>query len=502
MHIGMNDVVTDGYIGSTELTKMYKGSTLMWEKIITVLSPLRNVLVGDDLGILTLYFNFPNDLYLTLPRDSDLALLPEAEVLETINVITANGVTVRGLYDDSEDYGMVFASQEYNNPDSFPVWQWYSGAVGNMSVPYVPYSAAVPILVDSINTNNSAYQYIKVLSDGFRKIKWGDDLSGKRIYFELIDNFYAMIPSGLDTPVLSTTNNTIYTYNDDDHNAMIHDDVSTVYYDYDLSTSSLLTNIKSVVFHDGVQFVTEIDPSNYCLECMFIKDDHLKLIKESDDLAGKTIQLNFPDNLAELLNATGNNSYYAIEGNEGADYVRMQLDYGTTGTPAKKYCFISLQTLTTTYELYGQVEGALPMINESSVVVPADAKKITSVDDSLVPYFCMRIGEENLRDVLVGDDLSGATLYCSFPEEYMGCINDVQVIQCGTDNYITHHYESAMGMLEYIKVYYNGVEAKTLYVNDDYNVWINSSEYTLPKDFGSVTSITNTDAIYPYIKIR
>lgn len=125
-----------------------------------------------------------------------------------------------------------------------------------------------------------------------------------------------------------------------------------------------------------------------------------------------------------------------------------------------------------------------------------------------------------LRNVRVGDDLSGKTLYFQIPEngfeeiadEFYGYNDDRLVISCGVNNYIEEYYWwSRFSRGGGLKLYYNGqsnadIYEKTVeqYGSEDPETivsYTNLSSIVLPEDFGVVSGILDETAMYKYIFI-
>lgn len=108
------------------------------------------------------------------------------------------------------------------------------------------------------------------------------------------------------------------------------------------------------------------------------------------------------------------------------------------------------------------------------------------------------------RNIQVGDDLSGKTIYFEFPDDfYDSILNDVAG---GQSNVIT---TSSHSILEYSNIY-NSVATvskdswmNTIYYanTDTAEVYSNLTEITLESDWGKVTSINENLSAYNYIYI-
>lgn len=107
-----------------------------------------------------------------------------------------------------------------------------------------------------------------------------------------------------------------------------------------------------------------------------------------------------------------------------------------------------------------------------------------------------------LRNIKIGDNLSGKTLYLSFPRDSYKDINNTttsNIITIDNDTYIAYMYSNNK---HYIYVRYDG---KSYYIyaknNSSTNPYLNYVRYKLPFDFGIVTNINTNDTFYDYIKI-
>lgn len=108
----------------------------------------------------------------------------------------------------------------------------------------------------------------------------------------------------------------------------------------------------------------------------------------------------------------------------------------------------------------------------------------------------------SLRNIQVGDDLSGKTLYLSFPRDsYNNITNTTRtvVITVSSDKRIYYIYSNSK---RYIAVSYKGTGYYIYAKNDNViNPYLNSIRFKLPNDFGVVTAVDNQDTFYQYVKI-
>lgn len=110
--------------------------------------------------------------------------------------------------------------------------------------------------------------------------------------------------------------------------------------------------------------------------------------------------------------------------------------------------------------------------------------------------------QSSLRNIQVGDDLSGKTLYLSFPRDAYENINNstrVELVTIDNDTRIAYLYSNSK---RYVYVRYKNI-SYYIYVenDDDLNPYLNFVRYKLPRDFGVVTEIDSSDDLFQYIKI-
>ncbi len=108
-----------------------------------------------------------------------------------------------------------------------------------------------------------------------------------------------------------------------------------------------------------------------------------------------------------------------------------------------------------------------------------------------------------LRNIRVGDDLSGKILYLSFPRNLYEDIDNttiVDIVTVNSDKRIRYQYTNST--THYVAVGYGG-QLYVIYgkIDSQDNPYFNFARYKLPNDFGVVTSIIDDDVIYQYIKI-
>ena len=122
-------------------------------------------------------------------------------------------------------------------------------------------------------------------------------------------------------------------------------------------------------------------------------------------------------------------------------------------------------------------------------------KHVTQITISIIPP----------TNIQVGDDLSGKTLNLDFPSHPIELMSEksTTVVNC-TNGKITYEKYSATGIYEIVSVTdLNNKEIKQLYSQVSYLVEVNLSNYVLPEDFGTVTSIDtiNGQGILDHIQV-
>lgn len=109
-----------------------------------------------------------------------------------------------------------------------------------------------------------------------------------------------------------------------------------------------------------------------------------------------------------------------------------------------------------------------------------------------------------LRNIQIGDDLSGKTLYLFFPHDvYQDISNTSETYIINTDEgfSIGKIYLETRDLIT-IRLHYTNTNP-FLYSILDYreNPYLNYVRFKLPDDFGIVTNIDSNDTVYQYIKI-
>lgn len=110
--------------------------------------------------------------------------------------------------------------------------------------------------------------------------------------------------------------------------------------------------------------------------------------------------------------------------------------------------------------------------------------------------------ETSLRNVQIGDDLSDRTLFLTFPREsYENISTEKSFITIDENNFLCSR-SNATSTAKYIAYkyleHYNFLYYK--YDNSINNLY-NYIRFRLPKDYGRVTSIDESDSFFSYVKI-
>lgn len=117
-----------------------------------------------------------------------------------------------------------------------------------------------------------------------------------------------------------------------------------------------------------------------------------------------------------------------------------------------------------------------------------------------------------LRNIVVGDNLNGKTLYLSIPRDfyenitenvYMTVIttDNSNLIECYRDSYFSEEDLMWGGVISYKNVDYYLYEYTTDSETNIEEVNLNKKYFTLPRDFGIVNYIDTTNPLYQYMKI-
>lgn len=111
-----------------------------------------------------------------------------------------------------------------------------------------------------------------------------------------------------------------------------------------------------------------------------------------------------------------------------------------------------------------------------------------------------------LRNIQVGDNLNGKTIYIQFPQNIYESISGSENIFIETDNnyqfndYVT---ETSSYNLYTVRIQHNNINNGTLYKKESDNFAVLRQPYSfkLPYDIGVVTEIDSNNEVYKYIKI-
>lgn len=110
-----------------------------------------------------------------------------------------------------------------------------------------------------------------------------------------------------------------------------------------------------------------------------------------------------------------------------------------------------------------------------------------------------------LRNINIGDNLNGKTLYIYFPRTLYNNVpsDDVTIVSTDKGNSIRfHRYASSSIIYLIVELFYKN-NSYTIYskYTSESDVRYNVRKYKLPYDFGIVNAIDENNIFYPYIKI-
>ena len=107
-----------------------------------------------------------------------------------------------------------------------------------------------------------------------------------------------------------------------------------------------------------------------------------------------------------------------------------------------------------------------------------------------------------LENIQVGDNLSGKTLYLSFPRnsyEYIDNSTEINIITTDNNYEISYIYNNNKHS---VYITYNGVKYFIYAKNElSLNPYLNFVRYKIPNDFGNVISINSSSPLYQYIGV-
>ena len=143
--------------------------------------------------------------------------------------------------------------------------------------------------------------------------------------------------------------------------------------------------------------------------------------------------------------------------------------------------------------------------NANIYLTPTDLNNIEDMVEDITNEVQEKIFDNTqspLKSIQVGNNLSGKTLYLSFPRnsyENITSSTRTDVITIDNNTRIAYIHNNAK---TYIYVRYKNT-SYFLYAKNDSsnNPYLNVVRYKLPNDFGVVTQVNNTDTFYQYIKI-
>ena len=143
--------------------------------------------------------------------------------------------------------------------------------------------------------------------------------------------------------------------------------------------------------------------------------------------------------------------------------------------------------------------------NANIYLTPTDLNDIENMIEDITNDVQEKIfnnTQSSLRNIQIGDNLSGKTLYLSFPRDSYENITSstrTEIITIDSNTRIAYIYSNAR---KYIYVRYKNT-SYFVYAKDDSssNPYLNYVRFTLPIDFGTVTQIDSNDNFYQYIQI-
>lgn len=145
--------------------------------------------------------------------------------------------------------------------------------------------------------------------------------------------------------------------------------------------------------------------------------------------------------------------------------------------------------------------------NANMYLSPTDLNNIENKIQEItrkIRLFVFEGFNNSLRNIRVGDNLGGKTIYLSFPRDSYENINNTtrtDIIDVDDNTRIAYIYNTSSAK-KYIYVRYKGVSYYIYAKNDDaLNPYLSFIRYTLPLDFGTVSQINSSDNFYQYIKV-
>lgn len=143
--------------------------------------------------------------------------------------------------------------------------------------------------------------------------------------------------------------------------------------------------------------------------------------------------------------------------------------------------------------------------NANLYLTPSDLNYIENTLNTLteqVQSIVFNSTSSPLRNIQVGDNLSGKTIYLSFPRDsYQNITNSTKVnlITINNNTGISYIYNNNV---RYIYIRYNNIN-HYIYAKKDIalNPYLNYVRVKLPYDFGIVTAVNTNQTLFQYIKI-
>ena len=143
--------------------------------------------------------------------------------------------------------------------------------------------------------------------------------------------------------------------------------------------------------------------------------------------------------------------------------------------------------------------------NANIYLTPTDLNNIEDMVEDVTNEVQEKIFDNTqspLKSIQVGNNLSGKTLYLSFPRnsyENITSSTRTDVITIDNNTRIAYKHNNAK-TYKYVR-YKNTSYFKYAKNDSSNNPYLNVVRYKLPNDFGVVTQVNNTDTFYQYIKI-
>lgn len=151
----------------------------------------------------------------------------------------------------------------------------------------------------------------------------------------------------------------------------------------------------------------------------------------------------------------------------------------------------------------------LERYNDSIYLKPSDLNAIENTIETLTNEIQEKIFDNQsspLRNIQVGDNLNGKTIYIQFPQNIYESISGSENVFIKTDNdYEFNEYvtETSSYNLYTVRIQHNSINEGTLYIKESDNPIVLRQPYSfkLSYDTGVVTEIDSSNEIYQYIKI-